>query len=101
MPKPPNRLVVADVLNLLDLAKGEAAKSLPALGAVLEQLSTPSPRQAHAGHWYVVLMGELIIDLPHGDFRILRSNDLLTFEETIDITLTPVDDVTFLHGGSR
>lgn len=92
--------MVADVLNLLDLAKGEAAKPLPALGVVLEQLSTPSPRQAAAGHYFLVLEGELIIDLPHGDFRILRANDLLVFEETIDITLTPVDDVTFLQGGS-
>lgn len=90
--------MTADVLNLLDLARGEVAKPLPALGAVLEHCATPSPRHAAQGHWYLVLKGELIIDLPHGDFRILRANDLLTFDDTINITLTPVDVVTFLHG---
>ncbi|MEM7735646.1 MAG: hypothetical protein AAF267_07625 [Deinococcota bacterium] len=88
---------VPDVLNLLDLASGADQHPVPALGAVLEQVTDPEPRHVLPDQWYMVLAGELIIDLPYGDFRILRANDLLVFDEAVDVTLTPVEDVTLLR----
>ncbi|MEM6431030.1 MAG: hypothetical protein AAF708_17465 [Deinococcota bacterium] len=84
-------------LNLLALARGADQYPLPELTAMLEQVTDPEPRHVLPGQWYLVLEGELIIDLPYGDFRILRASELLVFDEATDVTLTPVEDVTLLQ----
>ncbi len=47
--------------------------------------------------WLLVLSGELIIDLPHGDFRILKVGDSLHLPTGLKIGFEPLDDVVFLR----
>jgi hypothetical protein len=47
--------------------------------------------------WLLVLMGELIIDLPHGDFRILKVGDSLHLPTGLQISFEPLEDVVLLR----
>ncbi len=53
------------------------------------------------GVWLLVLEGELIIDLPHGDFRVLKVGDSVHLgdERGEQITLTPLQEAVFLFLG--
>lgn len=48
--------------------------------------------------WLVVLEGELIIDLPHGDFRVLKVSDSVQLGGE-QVTLTPLQGAVFLFSG--
>ncbi len=85
-------------LNLLNLAKAEPGRAKSALteGLSVQALTEPltlTPVKL----WLVVLEGELIIDLPHGDFRVLKVGD--SVELTEPATLTPLKQSVFLFSG--
>ena len=85
-------------LNLLNLAKTEPgrAKSALAEGLSVQALTQPltlNPTKL----WLVVLEGELIVDLPHGDFRVLRVGDSVRLAD--QVTLTPLLPSVFLFSG--
>ena len=63
-------------------------------------LALDAPRSADhaAGRWLVLLEGELILDLPHGDFRILRAGDRLAVPGGTEGTWTPVTPSLLLLG---
>ena len=82
-------------LNLLNLAKAEPgrAKSALAHGLSVQALAEPWIVDTEK-LWLLVLTGELIIDLPHGDFRVLKVGDSIWLEGRV--TLTPLQEATFL-----
>ena len=85
----------SEPLNLLNLAKTEPgrAKSALAEGLSVQALTEPltlNPTKL----WLVVLEGELIVDLPHGDFRVLKVGDSLQLGGRV--TLTPLQAAIFL-----
>jgi hypothetical protein len=85
-------------LNLLTLARGNpAGSSVP--GTDLEVFAPDTPQKEHleSAWWLLVLEGDLIVDLPHGDFRTLKAGDSLHLPAGLDITLTPLGRVVALR----
>ncbi len=83
-------------LNLLHLAKAEPGAPKHALAEDLwvEALIEPQTLTS-AALWLLVLEGELIIDLPHGDFRVLKVGDSLELRAD-EAVLTPLQSAVFL-----
>ncbi len=88
---------IPQVLNLINLAKGSSSAS-SVLGTQLEVLVIQKPRELKLDKslWLLVLEGELIIDLPFGDFRVLKDSDSLHIPEHTTIKLQPVKDTIIL-----
>ena len=84
-----------DVSQLVQLAK--QGEQRPFAGAYLQQLSRPQPRQLEHNLWLLVLEGELIVDLPYGDFRILKAAESVTVYAPLAICLTPVEATVVLE----
>ena len=83
-------------LNLLNLAKAEPGHPKSALTRDLSvQALTETITLAPARVWLLVLEGELIVDLPHGDFRVLRVGDSVRLDAE-RVTLTPLQAAVFL-----
>lgn len=83
-------------LNLLSLAKAESGRAKSALERDLSvQALTEAATLAPAALWLLVLEGELIIDLPHGDFRVLKVGDSVRLEAE-RVVLTPLPSAVFL-----
>ena len=87
-------------LNLLHLAKAEPGV---AKGALAHDLSVQALSEAvtltPARMWLLVLEGELIIDLPHGDFRVLKVGDSVRLSAEW-AELTPLPSAVFLFAES-
>ena len=88
----------AEILNLKNLAEASnGAASIAGTEIQVEQIREKRKLEPTSNLWLLVLEGELIIDLPHGDFRILRQNDSLRLSKNTEATLNPVDTVIFLQ----
>lgn len=86
----------AEPLNLLNLAKTEPGRPKSALEHDLSVQALTEPLTlAPAKLWMVVLEGDLIIDLPYGDFYTLKVGDSVRLD-TERATLTPLQDAVFL-----
>lgn len=80
-------------LHLAGLARSAAGEPIDVPGADLrvEHLTGRSgPRRVDAT-WLVVLDGRVIVDLPHGDFRVLERLDALRLPPRLPCSLLPVD----------
>ena len=90
-------------LNLLNLAKAEPGHAKSALTDGLSVLALTEPLTlSPVKLWLVVLGGELIIDLPHGDFRVLKVGDSVQLgdeQSGEEVTLTPLQEAVFLFSG--
>ena len=83
-------------LNLLHLAKAEPGVAKGALAHDLSVQALAEPTTfAPAELWLLVLEGELIIDLPHGDFRVLKVGDSVQVAAE-QAVLTPLPGAVFL-----
>lgn len=83
-------------LNLLSLAKAEPGRPQSALARDLSvQALTVPTTLAPAELWLLVLEGELIVDLPHGDFRVLKVGDSVRLEAERAV-LTPLPGAVLL-----
>lgn len=67
----------AATLNLLDLARSEPGRALavPDTDLSVMALATTTPETLAEPLWLLLLDGDLIVDLPHGDFRHLAVGD--------------------------
>lgn len=83
-------------LNLLHLAKADpgVAKSVLSGNLSVQALAAPLTLKP-AALWLLVLEGEIIADLPHGDFRVLKGGDSLRLEAP-EAVLTPLEGSVFL-----
>lgn len=83
-------------LNLLHLAKAEPGGPKSALERDLSVQALLEPVTfAPAELWLLVLEGELIVDLPHGDFRVLGVGDSVRLSAERAV-LTPLQAAVFL-----
>jgi|GEM_PF-1245029 len=73
--------MVASVLNLHHLARsGEGPVSLPGTELWLSTVATRQALMLEQSCWLTLLAGELIIDLPEGDFRVLKLHDFIVLQ---------------------
>jgi hypothetical protein len=86
------------VLKLPTLARSRVGRAfvLPeSAGMEVLALERPTPGNA-AKTFYLCLEGELLIDLPFGDFVHLYAGDCVTLEREISRTLVPVGQALVL-----
>lgn len=86
-----------DPLNLLHLARGDPGnpKAVPGTDLQVQALAEPVPLDG-APIWLLLLEGKLIVDLPHGDFRLLKVGDSLALHAP-HATLTPLEAAVVLR----
>lgn len=94
---------VGEPLNLLGLARaaGDGATLVPGTGLSVRRLADRRSETTEAAWWMLVLDGRLIVDLPHGDFRILERGDALHLPPGLDVVLQPVEGEALLLWRSR
>jgi len=91
---------IAQALNLVTLAKSNPqGSSVPGTDLEVAVISEKKDLELTGDLWLLVLSGELIIDLPHGDFRILKVGQCLHLEKGLAISYQPLDEVVVLRRG--
>ena len=88
----------ATPLNLIGLARSEPGRAVPVPGtglAVMALIDTTSEALA-APLWLLLLDGDLIVDLPHGDFRHLSVGDSVHLPAS-GISFEPVEPSVILR----
>lgn len=85
-------------LNLISLARtgAGAAQAVPGTSFEVSLVEERTDLQLNEERWLLLLSGELIIDLPHGDFRILQAGDSLRLPDGLDLACQPVQPSTVL-----
>ena len=90
--------MVAQPLNLLGLARGNpSGSSVPGTALEVLYLSAASREELSAPWWLLVLEGELILDLPHGDFRVLKTGDSLHLSAGLRLDWQPLEAAVVLR----
>lgn len=91
---------IAQALNLVTLAKSNPQGStVPGTELEVAVIGEKKDLELKGDLWLLVLSGELIIDLPHGDFRILKVGQCLYLEKGLTISYQPLDEVVVLWRG--
>ena len=89
---------VAQPLNLVALAranpKGSAVPGTKLEAIIVEQ---EAMHELPSTIWLMVIQGELIIDLPYGDFRLLKKGDSLHLEKGTKVSFEPLKEVVALR----
>lgn len=89
---------VGEPLNLLGLARtaGDGAALVPGTDLSVRRLAERRRETTQAASWLLVLEGRLIVDLPHGDFRILERGDALHLPGGLELALQSVEGEALL-----
>ncbi|MFO7544598.1 MAG: hypothetical protein R6W77_03790 [Trueperaceae bacterium] len=91
-------------LHLAGLARSAAGEAIEVPGADLrlQRIDGSHEPELNASAWLVVLDGRVIVDLPHGDFRVLERLDALRLPAHLDCRLVPVDGAAIVawHGAT-
>ncbi len=84
---------LGEPLNLLGLARasGAVASSVPGTDLTVRRVAERVDERTTAATWLLVLEGRLIVDLPHGDFRILDRGDALQLPGGLELALQSVE----------
>ncbi len=84
--------LVGDVVAVLGLARaaGAAGAPLPGRPWVAARLEHAVAWRLTRPRWLMALDAALIVDLPHGDFRVLQRGDALELPADVDLRLQPV-----------
>ena len=87
----------AQVVNLIALARSNPEGiSLPGTTLAVSVVAEKAGMTLENDLWVLVLEGELIIDLPYGDFRILKTGESLHLNAGVKISWQPLDEVVML-----
>ncbi len=83
---------MGDVVAVLGLARaaGAAGAELPGRPWVVARLDGPLAWRLSRPRWLLALDAALIVDLPHGDFRVLQRGDALELPADVELRLQPV-----------
>ncbi len=85
-------------LNVLSLAKSsDKAVGLPNTNLELLSLHKTQHVTLDKNLWLLVLEGELIIDLPFGDFRVLKVGDSLQLAKGLTVKMEPLEETVILR----
>lgn len=89
---------VGEPLDLLSLARaaGDGAALVPGTGLSVRRFAGPRRERLAEAVWLLVLDGRLVIDLPHGDFRILDRGDALHLPASVEVSLRAVEGEALL-----
>ncbi len=89
---------VGEPLNLLGLARaaGDHPASVPGTALSVRCLAGRHLETTPPACWLAVLDGRLIVDLPHGDFRILERGDSLHLPSGLQVALQSVEGEALL-----
>ena len=87
-------------LHLAGLARSAAGEAIEVPGADLrlQRIDTRIAPDLKGPTWLIVLEGRVIVDLPHGDFRILERLDALRLPADLTCQLVPVDGAATVAG---
>lgn len=77
-------------LNIIQLAKSSQQTGVVGTALQVRAIREVVEERMARDTWLLLLQGELIIDLPHHDFRILRVGDALTLPEGTQVSFNPV-----------
>ncbi|HEX7021614.1 MAG TPA: hypothetical protein VF171_02075 [Trueperaceae bacterium] len=90
---------VPEALNLLSLARTEPGvpKLVPGTRLEVRALHENLSLRLEVPLWLCVLAGELLVDLPHGDFRRLERGDSLHLEAGVDLGFVPLEETVILQ----
>lgn len=89
---------IPQVLNLINLAKGSAPSSqVPGTHLEVLVLSSSQDITVEKALWMLVLEGEVIIDLPFGDFRVLKLGDSLHLPVGLKIKVQALEEAVVLR----
>lgn len=83
---------IAQPLNIIQLAKGSQQTGVVGTDLQVRAIREVVEETIARDTWLLLLQGELIIDLPHHDFRILRVGDALTLPEGVHVSFNPVQE---------
>jgi len=94
----PRAVEVPQVVGVLGLARaaGEAGAALPGRAWVAARIERRVHWRLDRPRWLLALDAALIVDLPHGDFRVLQRGDALELPAGIDLSLQPIADAVAL-----
>lgn len=83
---------IGEPLNLVHLANaaGEPGAQVPGTAFIVRRLDGRRRERLEAAAWCLVLAGDLIIDLPLGAFRILKTSDALHLPAGVELGLQSV-----------
>lgn len=98
----PRSAGVAEVLqplNLLALARTGSGQAQAVPGTEFEVAYYASARAETTGRalWLLLLSGKLIIDLPHGDFRIMNPGEALWLPAGLELSYKPLEESVLLR----
>lgn len=96
--EPPRGSAFEKPLNLPSLARTGAGtpQAVPGTPFEVSYVEERSEERLDGDRWLLLLSGELIIDLPHGDFRILEAGDSLRLPRGVAISCQPVQAAVVL-----
>lgn len=91
--------MIGHTLNLSGLASAGDGLPVKVPGTTLsvQRVSERGRFTPQTPQWFLVLEGEVIIDLPHGDFRILKTGDFLRIGKGEPTHLEPISPVVLLR----
>jgi hypothetical protein len=85
-------------LNVLSLARSsDKTSSIPNTSLELLALRKTQHVTLDKNLWILVLEGELIIDLPFGDFRVLKVGDSLQLAKGLTVKMEPLEETVILR----
>lgn len=86
-------------MNLLSLARTGAGTPEAVPGTDLEVLALEQATVLTLERpvWLACLQGEVILDLPHGDFRVLKAGDSVHLDAGLSLTMNPLDEAVLLQ----
>jgi hypothetical protein len=85
-------------LNVLSLARSsDKAAGLPNTALEVFSLVKKQTLTLEKNTWLLVLEGELIIDLPFGDFRVLKVGDSLQLAKGLQVKMEPLEETVILR----
>ena len=88
---------VSQVVALSALARSNPeGVELPGTNLSVSVVSEKLEFTLESNLWVLVLEGELIIDLPFGDFRILKVGESLQLPKDLQVSWQPLDEVVLL-----
>ena len=89
---------IPQVVGLAALAKSNPeGAALPGTSLSVRMVKDKQAFKLEQDTWLLVLEGELIVDLPFGDFRILKQGESLHLPGSLDISWQPLDEVVLLQ----
>jgi hypothetical protein len=85
-------------LNVLSLARSsDKPSSIPNTNLELLALRKVQHVTLDTNLWILVLEGELIIDLPFGDFRVLKVGDSLQLAKGLTVKMEPLEETVLVQ----